>query len=61
MQKQLENLITTTDISLGYTQDDMEIKAISKLLCQLEMINLQVNNWIIKIVYILHSKVFDLL
>ncbi|KAH1025576.1 hypothetical protein HUJ05_010273 [Dendroctonus ponderosae] len=40
-QKQLDNLITTTDISLGYTPDDMEVKAISKLMCQLEIINLQ--------------------
>lgn len=41
--KRLDGLITTTDISLGYTEDDMEIKCISKLLCMLEILNLQVS------------------
>ncbi|XP_076269427.1 uncharacterized protein LOC143202038 isoform X2 [Rhynchophorus ferrugineus] len=41
LESKLYLLIKSTDISLGFTQDDMEIKCISKLLCQLEILNLQ--------------------
>ncbi|XP_030758766.1 uncharacterized protein LOC115884348 [Sitophilus oryzae] len=41
LEKKIQNLIRMTDISLGYTRDDMEIKCISKLLCMLEILNLQ--------------------
>ncbi|XP_066140081.1 uncharacterized protein [Euwallacea fornicatus] len=38
IEKRLKSLMGTTDLALGYTQDDMEIKCISKLLCLLEIL-----------------------
>lgn len=32
----------TTEVSLAYTQDDMEIKCVSKLLNMLEILKMQV-------------------
>lgn len=42
IEKRLQSLLICTDTSLGYTEDDMEIKCISKLLCLLEILISQV-------------------
>ncbi|CAG9865140.1 unnamed protein product [Phyllotreta striolata] len=41
LDKRLNHLILMTDLSLSYTQDDMEMKCIVKLLNMLEILNLQ--------------------
>nr|XP_023016768.1 uncharacterized protein LOC111506070 [Leptinotarsa decemlineata] len=41
IEKQLNMLIKTVEMSVGYTQDDMEIKCVTKLLNLLEILKMQ--------------------
>ncbi|KAL1494408.1 hypothetical protein ABEB36_010011 [Hypothenemus hampei] len=41
IKKRLQSVLNVTEISLRYTQDDMETKCIFRLLCMIEILNLQ--------------------